>query len=390
MEANAMKKSLIVLLLNLAVAVLLVAPIDAAAQPQTVLLSASGEILSLDGYPFPPVNPGDNAFVDGWEVVFNELLITFDHVWMAEGPDTNPDDQSQTGRRVAQLDGPWVIDLHKGGPLPGAGGGGEQAMPFATMVNQNLLPGNPPFDPAVRYAFGYSVIRATPNAINVNLDPSQIPDYQDMIANGMTVLYRGTAIFHGTPQTCGSTDPSFDFSTVPTQVNFYLGWTTPTNYTNCQNPSLPGPGVGGEDHPRGLIVSPSQQIIAQVTIHTDHPFWENFDSDGPPAHFDQFAIRAQGGLVRLENSFLQNYTAFDVPWRYCRTDLTGYIPPDTLPRMRFEQGRFYDPTLTQPLSSYTSFRDYYDFTSHVQSSQGHLNANGLCFDDRQFPSRGGQ
>jgi hypothetical protein len=395
MEATAMKKSLIVLLVNFVVAAVLIGPVDAAAQPQTVLLSLSGEVLSLDGYPFPPVNPGDTAFVDGWEVVFSELLITVDHAWMASTPDLDPTDQSRTGPRVAQLDGPWVIDLHKGGPLPGAGGGGEQAMPFATMVNQNLVPGNPPFDPTVRYAFGYSVVRATPNAINVNLDPSQIPDYQFMIANGMTVLYQGTAVFHGTPQTCASTDPTFDFSTVPTLVNFKLGWKTPTNYTNCQNPSLPGPGVGGEDHPRGLIVSPSQQIIAQLTIHTDHSFWENFDSDGPPAHFDQFAVVARrqpdlSYLVQLEDTFLENYTAFPVPWRYCRTDLTGYIPPDTLPRMRFEQGRFYDPTLTQPLSSYTSFRDYYDFTSHVQSSQGHLNANGLCFNDRQFPSRGGQ
>src|SRR6266446_6759458 len=119
MEATAMKKSLIVLLVNFVVAAVLIGPVDAAAQPQTVLLSLSGEVLSLDGYPFPPVNPGDTAFVDGWEVVFSELLITVDHAWMASTPDLDPTDQSRTGPRVAQLDGPWVIDLHKGGPLPG-------------------------------------------------------------------------------------------------------------------------------------------------------------------------------------------------------------------------------------------------------------------------------
>jgi hypothetical protein len=121
--------------------------------------------------------------------------------------------------------------------------------------------------------------------------------------------------------------------------------------------------------------------------------WENYDSDGPPAHFDQIAAvaRPQGGLwgVVLEDTFLENYTAFPVPWRWCRADLTGYVPPDGLPRMDFEQGRFYDPTLTQPLSSYTSYRDYYDLTSHIIGSQAHLNANGLCAVQRQYPSRPG-
>jgi len=94
-------------------------------------------------------------------------------------------------------------------------------------------------------------------------------------------------------------------------------------------------------------------------------------------------------LVVLEDTFLEDYTAFPVPWRWCRDDLTGYSPPDQLPRMDFEGGRYYDPSLTQPLSSYVSFRDYYDFTSHVQSSQSHLNANGLCAVARQFPSLSG-
>ena len=33
----------------------------------TVQLTASGEVLALGGYVFPPVNPDDLAFVDGWE-----------------------------------------------------------------------------------------------------------------------------------------------------------------------------------------------------------------------------------------------------------------------------------------------------------------------------------
>ena len=31
-------------------------------------------------------------------------------------------------------------------------------------------------------------------------------------------------------------------------------------------------------------------------------------------------------------------------------------------------------------------RDYYDFIRYTQSTQGHLNSQGLCYIDRQFPS----
>ena len=214
----------------------------------------------------------DVVFVDGWEVRFAELLVTFANTWLATDPDINPADQSQTGPRVAQANGPWAIDLHKGGPLPGYGGPDGQAERIVVMNNQNLVAGNPPFDPTVRYAFGYDVVPASVDATLINLDPGQLDDYQFMVDNGMTVMYVGTASWRGTASTCSNTDPAFDFSTIPTQVRFRLGWRTPTSYVNCQNPSLPGPGVGGEEHPRGVIVSPSTQIVSQMTVHTDHPF----------------------------------------------------------------------------------------------------------------------
>ena len=33
-----------------------------------------------------------------------------------------------------------------------------------------------------------------------------------------------------------------------------------------------------------------------------------------------------------------------------------------------------------------AIRDYYDYIRYTQSTQGHLNSQGLCFIDRQFPS----
>ena len=36
-----------------------------------------------------------------------------------------------------------------------------------------------------------------------------------------------------------------------------------------------------------------------------------------------------------------------------------------------------------------AIRDYYDFIRYTQSTQGHLNSQGLCFIDRQFPAPAG-
>src|ERR1700738_1530989 len=194
--------------------------------PGTIQVSASGEVLSLGGYAFPPMAPDDVVFVDGWEVRFTELLVTFANTWLATDPDINPADQSQTGPRVAQADGPWAIDLHKGGPLPGYGGPDEQAERIVVLNNQNLVAGTPPFDPTVRYAFGYDVVPASVDATLINLAPGQLDDYQFMVENGRTVMYVGTATWCGTASTCSNTDPSFDFSTIPTEVRFRLGWRT--------------------------------------------------------------------------------------------------------------------------------------------------------------------
>ena len=34
-------------------------------------------------------------------------------------------------------------------------------------------------------------------------------------------------------------------------------------------------------------------------------------------------------------------------------------------------------------------RDYYDFLRYTQSTQGHLNSQGLCYIDREFPAPAG-
>jgi hypothetical protein len=193
-----------------------------------ILLTASGEALALGGYSFPPPSPDDPAFVDGWEFKFDKVLVTFDHVKLSQNPVAVPTDESKTGALFAQVDGPWAVDLHKGGPLPGKGGGDEQAVSIAAIRCG--------FDQTQSYAFSFDAVPATTAAKNVNLDlssptTSDYTDYQEMIAKGYTVFYIGTASWRGDQNgaTC-TQSAAYDFSAAagfPQQVSFRIGLPEP-------------------------------------------------------------------------------------------------------------------------------------------------------------------
>jgi hypothetical protein len=352
----------------------------------TVQFTASGEVLALGGYAFPPKADGDPIFVDGWEVRFEQLLVTLDKITLSEDPDQSPTDQSRTGKAVARVEGPWAVDLHKGGPLMGKGGSDEQALPIATIESQNLN-GDEPFDDTVRYAFGFDVVTATKSAEQLNLDSEGKANYERMIENGWAVMYVGTATFKG--EDCTSTDGDYDFSALPEQVKFELGFASPATYVNCQNPDNDGKPLGDEESPRGVQVKSNTTTIAQATIHTDHPFWESLMHDSP-AHFDQLAARAKDvdGTMTVTTDDLRgaDYTKFtdadgnDLPWRSCDA---SYTPPDNAKTMHFDSlGIPFDPEGDPD----EAMRDYVDFMTYDQSTQGHLNSDGLCFVERHYPS----
>src|SRR3954452_3716577 len=174
-----------------------VPPVDPG--PGGILFTASGGLPAVTGYPFPPANPGDLSFVDGWQLDFSRLLVTFDNITLSETPDLSGGDPSATGNLVAEVNGPWAIDLaHQGsGDLPGEGAPGERAVPITAITSQNRN-GNKPFaTDGTRYALGFDVVAATATASSVNLDASAAADYQQMIQEGCAVLYVGTATFKG-------------------------------------------------------------------------------------------------------------------------------------------------------------------------------------------------
>jgi len=104
----------------------------------TLQITASGEVLALGGYAFPPATADDPAFADGWDMKFTRFIAVLDNIRLSEDPDTSPTDQSKTGKLVAQINGPWAVDMHKGGPLAGKGGTDEQSVAIDVIENQNM------------------------------------------------------------------------------------------------------------------------------------------------------------------------------------------------------------------------------------------------------------
>ena len=350
-----------------------------------VRFAISGEVLALTGYAFPPASDDDAAFVDGWEVKFTHLLTTVDKITLSENPDSVPGDESKTGAPVAQLTGPWAVDLAHGDPsyLPGKGGPGEEAVPFASIGKGLATDGT-------RYAFGFDIITANAGAKMVNVTGDAMAAYATMVTDGCAVLYQGTATFKG-DKTDASCYPDA-YKTWPDVVNFNLCFKSPTTYINCQNPDNdPAQGFAGEEHQRGVPLKSDASVIAQLTVHTDHPFWDSVLHDSP-AHFDQFAARVVGQAgtptVTLEMTKGVDYTAYtdvnNVPlqWRYCTPPPTD-VHPKLTGAMSFDPQSI--PHATGADAS-TGLRDYYDFATYNQSTQGHLNSDGLCFVSRNYPS----
>jgi hypothetical protein len=359
--------------------------------PGGLYLTASGEALAVTGYEFPPSSPDQTFLVDGWTFRLDAEIVSIDHIHLWESPDMVPADQSQHGAQAAHLDGPWAIDLHKGGPLTGEGGSPEQAVPFAAIKAKD---DGSAFDTTIRYAWGFDTVAASSSARNVNLSDAQKLDYEEMVAAGYSVFYIGTVSRPSDDKCVTAEGSSYDFSALPKTLKFRLGFRTPTSYVNCQNGSeFPGvKGVNGEDYARGVQFRSDRSVVGQITVHADHPFWESL-AENSSLRFDGIAaqyIGVQNPVATLEDMKGVDFTAFTdknkkpLAMRAC-VDKSLYSPPYPVGQ-QLHYGTLkvpVDKTATDPSKA---IRDLYDYIGYTQSTQGHFNSQGLCFVSRNFPS----
>lgn len=352
----------------------------AAAESGTIEVQISGEEIATEGFAFP--EGSEVVLADGWELQFDHVFVTVGRVWLSQNPDTNPGDQSQMGEDVAEASGPWVIDLASEGDRVGAGGEGT-AHGLATLTTQNLKE-DAPFSTTDRYAFSFSFVGASSDATRIGFAGDAETFYEEAVAAGYAVYYVGTATFKG--EACEVSDTAYDFSTIPLTVPVRLGFTTPTNYLNCQNEENQGDPFPDEEFQRGIAIRSNQASLAQITVHLEHPFYSDVQHE-PAVFFDQIAAQLVGadegavasveGLEGVDPTGFTDGAGNTLPWRAC----DGSTIPDGMTRA-FEVGSIPVGPGQDPNEG---FRDYADYVRYVQSSQGHMNGGeGLCYIDRRF------
>jgi hypothetical protein len=359
--------------------------------PGGVLITVSGEALATEGFPFPPTAGQEVAFVDGWSVSFSRLLATVGTVTLSANPDTDPSDATKTGPVVAEAVGPWAVDLAKDDPSYLSGFGGEgRALALAALESQNKA-GGAKFDTSqgTRYAVGFDTVPASTSAFNVNLGPEALEDYAKMVAEGCSVLYVGTASWNG--QTCtpaAGADPVLD--ALPKKVDLRLCFKAPTRYQNCQNPANdPGAPIGSEEHQRGVAFKANAPVVAQLTVHADHPFWNSVEEDSPLV-FDPFAAQKSGetgtptltlaDMAKVDWTAVKDQKGAALPWRNC-------VGADYTPRpgaMSMLAGT--SPNVGASGDPAKGLRHYADYATYLLSTQGHVNGGGLCGVARNYPS----
>ena len=329
-----------------------------------LVVTVSAEGLGANGYAFPPGAGQEVAFVDGWEVTFDKIMVVVGGVSVSENPDSNPGDQGVVGPVVAQANGPWVVNLTSGGDAEDKGGAGKVAVRLPVAFENQ-------FDLEKRYAFGFNLTAATNASSLVNVQAGDA-DLAEMKQQGWVALMTGTATFKGT--NCTSSEPSYDFSAYPTAVKFRFGLRNPVQYANCQNPDSAGASLPGEEFQRGIQLLPNAPTTAQLTIHTDHLFWTTVEHDAVPM-FNQFASHAvqQAGAWQVTLEMLAGVPVTPVtdakgtaiPWRSCVSEAM-YSLPTTPTQMTFDTGG-------QPLNTVQ------EFVSFNGRTMGHLNADGICY-----------
>lgn len=343
------------------------APTDNVAR--SVQVSISGESLAETGYDYTAMPAeGEPVFVDGWELRFDHYIVVIGSVQLNQ-PGADPTMRSSIGGLVARAEGPWIVDLHNRGPLTGAGGPPETATALTVLTQQM---NGQPFDPAIRYAFSFATTPATCAMQNVNLSADATGAVNAMLAGGWTKYISGTATYRGRMATA-MVDP--EFQNYPRVVRFSFGFNDRASYVNCHNPQIGAEDVAAN---RGVQVSMMGKVSAQITMHTDHSFWDEADVEGTPLHFDPIAARVPDfGMSPMGMSSVS------------LDDLQGVMPSALTTRtgmpVRNRGTMTMGVTDNSPPPSYSvnsaagSIRDLREFVIYNTRAQGHLNSDGICF-----------
>lgn len=333
------------------------------------LVTVSGEDLANVGYDFSAASLADGdppAFVDGWAVHFDHVIVTVANVRLNADPDKDEGNPQALGPEVASAAGPWAVDAAIGGDLVGKSDSPDERTVAITAFDKQA--NGKAFDAESRYAFSYDLVAASSKAELTNLDAEGQALYEAAQSKGYAMIFAGTATYRGPEPEADSV-----FAKVPKEVKFTLGLKNPSSYINCQNTDLM---AVGDEFPRGVQANATKATVAQITIHTDHGFWDTLNVEGTPLHFDPIAANAstygtpdEPGVVTIDDLVGVDVTGFttkDGDILPARSLVADYTAPEG--QLKYDQNG-------------TSFKQVNSFASYLgysAASGGHLNADGEC------------
>jgi hypothetical protein len=368
--------------------------------PLAIDVTVSGETLGENGLPWVPVNQGDPQFVDGWSVSFEKYIVVIGNIRLSPNA-VEYQDWATLNPIAAHKPGPYVIDVHQlstSGPNGLVGADGEE--PAGRLFQFYTQDDGNSFDSSTLYAFSYDTLQATADATLVNLTTEDMAAYQTMVANHWDKYIEARATFVAQGQypvaaieskfeslAGGVYDPGAGLYSVPPQVHFVFGWDDHTSSLNCINPFN-----GNMDEAnlanRGVQPDDSGAVVAQVTVHTDHVFWDKLKQEGTPLRMDYIA--AWAGSDTSANP-LDLGSLADTP--LATTFADGTPLPDRAPFLNNSTGTFTSDQsntgqVTLDLNGVTAsdIKGLSNFMAFSAQSQTHLNANGLCYITGQNPS----
>lgn len=184
-----------------------------------------------------PAAQGTTAgFVDGWELTYEKFLVVIREIEVSDAD----------GKSLAKQANPKLFDVHKAGPV--------DIEKFENLPAEKL--------PTVTYAIAPPTDLVPGNAT--------ADDVTLMKSKGYSVLLKGSA-------KKGAVTKSFEW-----------GFTTNTQYLACRSEEL------GE----GVTVPSGGNEAVQLTIHGDHPFFDDLQSPEAKLRFEAIA-NADKGLAGL-------------------------------------------------------------------------------------------
>ncbi len=111
---------------------------DAGVDATGLRVTVSGEAFARTGLDFVPGESlayGDvPAFVDGWAVRFEHVIVTVAGVRLSAEPDRDPADPTRTGALVAEDPAAYAVDVVRGGDVPGKSRSPEDRAALVTTL----------------------------------------------------------------------------------------------------------------------------------------------------------------------------------------------------------------------------------------------------------------